>query len=208
MISGFIAKKGQMTNIYQPDGTRIAVTKFVCLPLIVTQVKTKVKDGYQSVQVAYGTRNKLDNSTSSRLAKVKLDIKPQHFKEFKLTTDQIPEVGNAISADLVFTVGETVDATGTSKGHGFAGVIKRHGFQRQPVSGGQSDRVRAPGAIGAQTPGKVIKGKKMPGHFGNVISTITNLTIISIDKDKNELLVKGSVPGSFNSWVTISKLKA
>jgi len=208
MISGFIAKKGPMTNIYQEDGTRIAVTKFICQPLIVTQVKTKAKDGYVSVQIAYGTRNKLDNSTSTRLAKVKLDIKPQHFKEFMLTSDQIPEVGNSITADTVFTVGETIDATGTSKGHGFAGVIKRYGFQRQPVSGGQSDRVRAPGAIGAQTPGKVIKGKKMPGHYGNKTMTVTHLTVVAIDKDKNELLVKGSVPGSLNSWVTISKLKA
>lgn len=208
MISGFIAKKAGMTNIYQPDGTRISVTKFTCLPLIVTQVKTLEKDGYQSVQVAYGNRNKLDKATSARLAKVKLDIKPQHFKEFDLTTDQIPEVGTSITADSVFTEGEIIDATGTSKGHGFAGVIKRYGFQRQPVSGGQSDRVRAPGAIGAQTPGKVVKGKKMPGHYGNKTMTVTNLTVISIDKDKNELLVKGSTPGCLNSWVTISKVKA
>jgi len=208
MISGFIAKKGQMTNIFQPDGTNIAVTKLICLPLVITQIKTKAKDGYQSVQIAYGTRNKLDKATSARLAKNKLDIKPQHFKEFDLTSEQIPEVGNTISADTVFTVGEIVDVTGVSKGHGFAGVIKRYGFQRQPVTGGQSDRVRAPGAIGAQTPGKVIKGKKMPGHYGNVNKTVTNLTIIAINQDKNELLVKGPVPGSFNSWVTISKLKA
>lgn len=205
MISGFIAQKGQMTNIFTPEGKRIAVTKCLVKPLTVTQVKTVDKDGYQSVQVAYGTKKHLDKATSSRLQKLKLDFNPQHFQEFKLTSEMIPEVGSQITVDSVLKTGDSIDVAGTSKGRGFAGVIKRYGFQRQPVSGGQSDRVRAPGAIGAQTPGKVIRGKKMPGHYGNVSKTITGLKIIALNSETNEILISGSIPGAFHSWVTIKK---
>ena len=205
MITGFIAKKGQMTNIYTPEGKRIAVTKLIVKPLTVSQVKSVDKDGYQAIQVAYGTKKRLDKATTAKVTKLKLDFNPQYFQEFKLTSETIPEVGSKITVDTVLTVGDSVDLTGISKGRGFAGVIKRYGFQRQPVSGGQSDRVRAPGAIGAQTPGKVIKGKKMPGHYGNVTMTVSGLKIIALNTETNEILVSGSVPGSFNSWVTIKK---
>jgi large subunit ribosomal protein L3 len=205
MISGFIAKKGSMTNIYTPEGKRIAVTSCIVSPLTVTQIKTKEIDGYVAVQVAYGNRKRLDQSTSGKLKKLKLDITPQKFKEFELVAETSPEVGTQITVDSVLTVGETVNVTGVSKGHGFAGVIKRYGFRRQPVSGGQSDRVRAPGSIGAQTPGKVIKGKKMPGHYGNKVKHIGNLQVVAINTEKNEILISGSVPGHLNSWVTICK---
>ncbi len=205
MISGFIAKKGQMTSVYTPEGKRIAVTKCTIAPLTVTQVKSIEKDGYSAIQVAFGLRKRLDKATSGKLSKLKLDITPQHFQEFQLTADTAPEVGAQITADAVFTVGEKIDVVGVTKGHGFAGVIKRYGFQRQPVSGGQSDRVRAPGAIGAQTPGKVIKGKKMPGHYGNVKKNVANLKIFAIDTVKNEILISGPVPGHLNTWVSIYK---
>jgi len=205
MITGFIAKKGPMTNVYTADGKRIAVTTCIVKPLTVTQLKNVEKDGYTAVQVAYGTRKRLDQATSKKISKLKLDISPARFQEFSLATETLPEVGSTIAVDTVFAVGDTVKVLGVSKGHGFAGVIKRYGFRRQPVSGGQSDRVRAPGAIGAQTPGKVIKGKKMPGHYGNVNKLVSNLKIVSINTDKNELYVSGSFPGSINSWVTIYK---
>jgi large subunit ribosomal protein L3 len=205
MISGFIAKKGPMTNTYLEKGKRISVTKLIVKPVVVSQIKTIDKDGYSAVQVAFGTKKRLDQSTSKKVKKLKLDFNPQRFQEFDLTSETVPEIGNSITVDSVLAVGETVDVTGISKGRGFAGVIKRYGFRRQPVSGGQSDRVRAPGAIGAQTPGKVIKGKKMPGHYGNKTKTVTNLKIISINPETNELLVSGSVPGVINSWVTIKK---
>jgi large subunit ribosomal protein L3 len=205
MISGFIAKKGQMTNVYTPEGKRITVTKCVVSPMVVTQVKTAEKDGYQAIQIAYGTKKYLDNATSKKISKLKLDIKPQHFAEFDLTAETAPEIGAQITVDSVLTVGDNVSVIGVSKGHGFAGVIKRYGFQRQPVTGGQSDRVRAPGAIGAQTPGKVIKGKKMPGHYGNKIKNIKNLKVISINPELGEVYVSGSIPGALNSWVTIQK---
>lgn len=204
MISGFLVKKGQMTSVYTEDGKRIAVTKCVAQPLKVTQVKSVEKDGYQSIQVAYGAKKHLDQATESKLSKINLDIKPQSFKEFSLTSDQPVEVGSDIAIESVFAAGDIIDVTGISKGHGFAGVVKRHGFKKQPLLGA-SNYVRHPGSIGAQTPGKVVKGKKMPGHFGVDTVTISGLQIFSINPDTKEILIKGSVPGSFNSWVTLKK---
>ncbi|MBP9817279.1 50S ribosomal protein L3 [Candidatus Shapirobacteria bacterium] len=189
MINGYIAQKSFMTSVYTPEGKRIAVTTLNVTPLSVTQVKTLEKDKYSAVQISYGTKKKLDK------------------KEFDLVADTAPAVGDKIDISLVFAPGDELSATGTSKGRGFAGVIKRYGFQRQPVSGGQSDRVRAPGAIGAQTPGKVLKGKKMPGHYGNKTKTISGLKIIAVNTEKQQIFVSGSVPGHFNSWVTLSKTK-
>lgn len=194
-----------MTSIFTENGKRIAVTKCTASPLVVTQIKNTEKDGYQAVQVAYGQRKKLDQSTSSKLNKLKIEGTPKGFQEFALTSDQTPEIGSQISIDTIFTVGEKIDATGISKGRGFAGVIKRHGFKKQPLLGA-SDRVRHPGSIGAQTPAKVVRGKKMPGHMGNVNKTVENLKIISINPETNEILISGSFPGHFNSWVTIQKI--
>ena len=205
MISGFLVKKGQMTSIYTEAGKRIAVTKCIAKPLTVTQIKNQEKDNYRAVQVAYGQRKKLDNSTSVKLNKLKIEISPKGFQEFDLISDQTPEIGSNISVDTVFTVGEEVDITGISKGRGFAGVIKRHGFKKQPIRG-SSDRVRHPGSIGAQTPSKVVRGKKMPGHMGNINKTVENLKIISINPENNEILISGSFPGHFNSWITITKV--
>jgi large subunit ribosomal protein L3 len=160
MISGFIVKKGQMTQIYTENGKRIAVTRCTAAPLKVTQIKTTDKDGYQAIQFAYGSKKNQDKPTSDKLKKIKVEISPKGFVEFKPLADTSLEVGADLSFDSVFQVGDKVDVTGISKGRGFAGVIKRHGFQRQPVTGGQSDRTRAPGAIGAQTPEKFSKVKK------------------------------------------------
>lgn len=206
MITGFLARKGPMTNVYTADGKRIAITTCTVLPLTVTQIKNQEKDGYSSVQIAFGVRKRLDQATAKKMTKLKLDILPQKFQEFSLSTETIPEVGTQITIDSVLSVGDNIKAVGVTKGHGFAGVIKRYGFRRQPVSGGQSDRVRAPGAIGAQTPGKVIKGKKMPGHYGNKVKSISGLKVIAINSEKNELLVSGSIPGHLNTWVTIYKI--
>ena len=206
MISGFLVKKGQMTSVFTPNGQRISVTKCKALPLKVIQIKTVEKDGYSSVQIAFDSKKNLDQATSKKISKLKLDIKPRFFKEFKLTSDQIPEVGSDIAIDAVFNNNDSVDVTGISKGRGFAGVVKRHGFKKQPILG-SSDRVRRPGSIGAQTPGKVVKGKKMPGHYGNVSQTVLNLKIFSIDLEKQEVSIIGSIPGSINSWVTLKKTK-
>lgn len=205
MISGFVVKKQKLTSVYTSKGARIAVTECLALPLTVTQLKTKEKDGYQSVQVAYGQKKHLDKATLAKISHLKLKITPQYFREFFPVTEELPKVGDQISIDSVLVPGDKISVTGKSKGRGFAGVIKRHGFQRQPVTGGQSDRTRAPGAIGAQTPGKVIKGKKMPGHFGNHTATVSHLQVISIDKDNSKIFITGGLPGAFNSWLILTK---
>ena len=184
MISGFLTQKKFMTSVFSDDGKRVAVTVLEAKPLTVNRLRTLEKDGYQAVQVK-NIKNKLS--------------------EFKSVSETIPELKAQITVDSVFTPGDQVSATSKSKGRGFAGVIKRWGFHRQPVTGGQSDRVRAPGSIGAQTPGKVIRGKKMPGHYGNKTATVTHLRIVKIDKEQNLLYVSGAVPGHVNSWVVITK---
>ena len=193
-----------MTSVYTPDGKRIAVTKCIAKPLKVTQIKTTDKDGYQSIQVAGGSKKRINKATTGKMVKLSLDIKPSFFKEFKLVSDQIPTIGDEIAIESVFNNGDIVDITGTSKGRGFAGVVKRHGFKKQPLLGA-SNYVRRPGSIGAQTPGKVVKGKKMPGHFGVDTVTVSSLEIISINPETKEILIKGSIPGSFNSWITLKK---
>ena len=186
MISGFLTQKKFMTSIFTDDGKRVGVTVLEAKPLTVNRLRTLEKDGYAAIQLK-STKNKLI--------------------EFKSTSETDPELKTEVTVDSVFTPGDQVSATSQSKGRGFAGVIKRHGFRRQPVSGGASDRVRAPGSIGAQTPGKVIKGKKMPGHYGNATATVTNLKIVKIDKEQNLLYVSGGLPGHVNSWVVITKSK-
>ena len=185
MISGFIAQKKSMTSLYSEDGKRVAVTVLEAKPLIVSRLRTQEKDGYQAVQTKTH-QNKLH--------------------EFKASTETMPEIKAEITVDSIFAAGDQVSATAKSKGRGFAGVIKRWGFHRQPVTGGQSDRVRAPGSIGAQTPGKVVRGKKMPGHYGNKNATVSNLKVFKVDKENNLLFITGAVPGHINSWVLISKL--
>jgi len=185
MIQGYIAQKKSMSNIYNDKGKRIAVTALLAKPVKVTLLRNKKRDGYDAVQVTYG-------------AKGHIEFPPSNL-------ETLPEVNSEITPELVFAVNDDVSVTAKTTGHGFAGVIKRHGFHRQPVSGGQSDRVRAPGSIGAQTPGKVIRGKKMPGHYGNKNMTVTHLKIVSFDQQNNLIYVSGSVPGHLNSWVTITK---
>jgi len=185
MITGFIAQKKSMSNIYNDKGQRLAVTALLAKPVKVSLLRNKLRDGYDAVQVAYGKKG--------------------HMEFEAANVESLPQVNSEITPEIVFAINDNISVTAKSKGRGFAGVIKRHGFRRQPVSGGQSDRVRAPGAIGAQTPGKVIRGKKMPGHYGNKNMTVINLKIVSFDTDKNLIYVSGSVPGHLNSWVTITK---
>ncbi len=196
-----------MSRHFLENGRQISVSVCSYQPLVVTQIKTPDKDGYSAVQVAYGQRKNNDRATAEKLKKLKIDIKPLKFQEFELANPaDVPKVGAEITPDTILKEGDLVNVAGTTKGHGFSGVIKRHGFHRGPVTGGQSDRVRAPGSIGAQTPGKVVKGKKMPGHYGHIKKTVPNLKIISVDTQLNQIIISGSVPGHYNSWVTIYKI--
>lgn len=193
-----------MTSIFDEKGNRVAVTICQAKPLTVTQIKNLEKDKYEAVQVAFGDKKNINSAVSGKLKKNKLDIKPKNFKEFKKTSEEELTVGSQIAIDSVFAKDEIISVTGISKGKGYAGVIKKHGFKKQPIRG-SSNYVRHPGAIGAQTPSKVVKGKKMPGHMGNISKTISGLKIFDVKKDTNEILICGSIPGAYNSWITISK---
>jgi len=195
MKKGIIGKKVGMTQIFNEEGKVIPVTVIEAGPCVVAQVKTVETDGYNAVQMGFGDikEKKLIKPIKGHFAKVNLTPKKQ-LKEFKLDDISNITVGDELKADI-FVVGEKVDIQGTTKGKGFQGVIKRHGQHRGPMTHGSMYH-RRPGSMGAtSTPGRVFKGKKLPGHMGVTTVTIQNLEVIRVDMDKNVLLVRGSVPG-------------
>ena len=204
-MSGLIGKKIGMTSTYSEIGKNIPCTIIEVGPCVVTQVKTKETDGYDAVQLGFG--EKKEKRTNKALAghfKKSGSAAKRIVQEFKGFEDKKP--GDVITVDL-FEEGEWVDVVGFSKGKGFQGVVKRHGFagvgQR---THGQHNRERAPGSIGAaSTPSKVIKGMKMAGQTGNARTTIQNLRIVKVLADKNLLVVKGAIPGAKGSIVSVNK---
>jgi len=206
-MPGLLAKKLGMTNIYSEDGQIIPVTVLEAGPCTVYAVKNIDKDGYESVQLGFGEKKdkKVNKPQSEQFKKVNLKA-PQFLKEFRnFETGQL-KVGDEIKADL-FKIGDKVKVSGKSKGKGFQGVVKRHGFGG--VGGtthGQSDRVRAPGSIGASSyPSRVFKGQKMAGRKGYENVTTRNLKVVKVLSDKNIIMIKGAVPGSVNTIVAINK---
>ena len=196
MKKGIIGKKVGMTQIFDEKGNVIPVTAIETEGNIVAQIKTVETDGYQSIQLGYGdVKDKhINKPEAGHFAKAKLPNK-KHLREFRLDSVENYKVGDEVKVDI-FEAGEKVDIQGTSKGKGFQGVIKRHGQHRGPMGHGSMYH-RRPGSMGAtSTPGRVFKGKKLPGHMGRVTVTIQNLEIVKVDTDKNVLLVKGSVPGA------------
>ena len=196
MKKGIIGKKVGMTQIFDEKGNVIPVTAIETEGNIVAQIKTVETDGYQSIQLGYGdVKDKhINKPEAGHFAKAKLPNK-KHLREFRLDSVENYKVGDEVKVDI-FEAGEKVDIQGTSKGKGFQGVIKRHGQHRGPMGHGSMYH-RRPGSMGAtSTPGRVFKGKKLPGHMGKVTVTIQNLEIVKVDTDKNVLLVKGSVPGA------------
>lgn len=188
MIEGIIGKKLGMTQIYSDEGVSEGITVIQAGPCIVTQVKTMEKDGYNAVQLGF------------REAK-----KKSYRREFAVSTDKPLEPGQTIDVSI-FKAGDRVDITGTSKGKGFAGGVKRYHFNGGPRTHGQSDRWRAPGSVGAgTTPGKVFKGLRMAGHMGARRVTALNLEVVEADSARNILLIKGAVPGMTNGLVLIRK---
>ncbi len=195
MKKGILAKKIGMTQIFLEDGKMLPVTVLEAGPCTVIQKKTVETDGYNAVKVAFGDiREKLVNKPKKgEFAKANVEVK-RYMKEFRLDDVSNINVGDEIKVD-VFAAGDTVDASGITKGHGFQGNIKRHGQHRGPMSHGSMYH-RRPGSMGATSdPGRVYKGKKLPGHMGSVKVTIINLDVVKVDADKNLLFVKGSVPG-------------
>lgn len=205
-MKGILGKKVGMTQVFNDEGEAIPVTVIEAGPCYVTQVRTEENDGYRAVQIGF-EEVKPKRLTKAQLGHLeKADLPPlRYVREFRLSDDEIGdyELGQRLDVS-VFEPGQLVDVTGKSKGRGFAGAVKRHGFKRQPKTHGQSDRERAPGAAGAGTdPGRVFKGKRMPGRMGNDRVTIQNLEIVIVDPERNLLAVKGSVPGARNGLLTI-----
>ncbi len=195
MKKAILGRKVGMTQIFDENGKVIPVTVVEAGPCTVVQVKTKDSDGYEAVQLGFGEvkEKKLIKPTKGHFAKASVTPK-KYLREFRLEEVSY-NVGDEIKADI-FTAGETVDVTGTTKGKGFQGVIKRHGQSRGPMGHGSMYH-RRPGSMGStSTPGRVFKGKNLPGHMGVETVTIENLEIVKVDLDKNVLLIKGSVPGN------------
>ena len=209
MKKAIIGKKLGMTQIFDEKGNVVPVTVIEAGPCVVAQVKTVETDGYNAIQLGYGEvkAKHINKPQAGHFAKSKLENK-KHLREFRLEDISNFKVGDEIKAD-VFAKGEKVDIQGTSKGKGFQGVIKRHGQHRGPMGHGSMYH-RRPGSMGpTSTPGRVFKGKKLPGHMGSVTVTIQNLDVVAVDMDKNVILVKGSVPGAKGAILKIkSAVKA
>ena len=196
MNKGLIGKKLGMTQIFDEQGKVIPVTVIEAGPCVVAQVKTVESDGYNAIQLGFGDvkESKINKPEKGHFAKSKLTPK-KHLREFRLDSVENINVGDELKADT-FTAGDQLDIQGTSKGKGFQGVIKRHGQSRGPMGHGSMYH-RRPGSMGpTSTPGRVFKGKKLPGHMGRVTVTIQNLDVVKVDMDKNVILIKGSVPGA------------
>ena len=204
-----LGKKIEMTQRFAEDGKFIPVTLVEVGPCVVTQVKTKEKDGYEGVQIGFGFTRRLSKSVKGHLK----DLGSfRYLREFRIPDGKFSLLGSDSEVVLekgakfdaaIFKTGDVVSATGTSKGRGFAGVVKRHHFKGQPATRGTKDQVRMPGSIGATWPQHVVKGTRMAGRMGNDRIFVNNLEIIEVIPERNILMVKGAIPGARNSLVII-----
>ena len=203
MSKTIIGRKVGMTQIFDEKGSVIPVTVIEAGPCNVVQVKTVETDGYNAIQLGFGDvkEHKVNKPEMGHFKKASVKAQ-KHLREFRVEDLSAVKVGDVIKVDS-FVEGDVVDIQGTSKGHGFQGVIKRHGQSRGPMGHGSMYH-RRPGSMGStSTPGRVFKGKKLPGHMGVETVTIQNLKVVSVDLDKNVILVKGSVPGNKGSILKI-----
>jgi large subunit ribosomal protein L3 len=202
-MKGLIGKKIGMTQIFDEAGVALPVTVIEAGPCYVTQVRTHEVDGYSAVQLGFGETHP-KRLTGGQLGHLKVnDLPPlRYLREFRIKNPEVA-VGDKVTVEN-FDLGERVDITGTTKGKGFQGGVKRHGFRGGPKTHGQSDRLRAPGSAGAgTTPGRVFKGKRMPGQMGNVRTTSQGLKVVLVDADRNLIGVMGAVPGAKGGLVMI-----
>jgi len=206
MKIGLIGRKRGMTRVFTESGESIPVTVIEAGPNRVTQVKTEENDGYRAVQITTGTRRTslLNKPQIGKFTAAGVEA-GEGLWEFRLPEGQGSDLENGFEFTVsMFEAGEKVDVTGTSKGKGFAGAVKRHNFRTQDATHGNSLSHRAPGSIGQnQSPGRVFKGKKMAGHMGDVQVTTQNLEVVRVDADRNLLLIKGAVPGAPGGHVTV-----
>jgi len=203
MIPGIIGKKIGMSQVFSDSGKVEAVTVIEAGPCLVTQIKTADKEGYNAVQLGFSNAKKLNKAEQGHLKELG---KLKKLREFRVDDTAEMKVGDQVDVSQ-FKTGDVVNVTGVSKGKGFSGVVKRHGFHGGPKTHGQTDRHRAPGAIGATTsPGRVLKGMRMAGHMGAERVTQKGLTVYKTDPEHNLLLVQGAVPGAKNGLLLISKV--
>lgn len=206
MTLGLVGRKVGMTRVFDEQGVSVPVTVLEMTANRVTQLKTKATDGYTAVQVTFGQKkaNRVNKAQAGHFAKAGVEA-GRGLVEFDISEEKLNELqaGTEITVSI-FEAGQLVDVTGTSKGKGFSGTIKRHNFDSQRTSHGNSRSHRVPGSIGmAQDPGRVFPGQRMAGQYGNTRSTVQNLEIVRVDIERNLLLVKGAVPGSINSDVVV-----
>ena len=206
MTLGLVGRKVGMTRVFTEQGVSVPVTVLEMSPNRVTQVKSKDTDGYAAVQVTFGQKkaNRVNKAEAGHFAKAGVEA-GRGLHEFALTEEKLAElkVGDEVTV-AIFEAGQFVDVTGTSKGKGFAGTIKRHNFGSQRASHGNSRSHRVPGSIGMnQDPGRVFPGKRMAGQYGNTTVTVQRLEVVRVDAERNLLLVKGAVPGAANGDVVV-----
>lgn len=202
---GLLGRKIGMTRVFTAEGISIPVSVVEVSPNSVSQIKTADNDGYSAVQLTGGTikPNKVSKPMAGHFAKAEVTAGDMQT-EFRIDSEDAYTLGQLISIADVFSAGQYVDVTGTSKGKGFAGTVKRHNFRTQDATHGNSRSHRVPGSIGQnQTPGKVFKGKKMAGHLGNVRCTVQTLEVVRVDSERNLILIKGAIPGAPGSKVQV-----
>ena len=208
MMKGLIGKKIGMTQIFDESGLAVPITLIEAGPCYVTQVRNPETDGYNAVQLGFG-EVKPKRLSGGQIGHLKSNELPplKYLREFRVKNSEVNE-GDKLEVGEVFSVGDRVDVVGTSKGKGFQGAVKRHGFRGGPKTHGQSDRQRATGSIGATTtPGRVFKGKRMPGHMGSERVTVQNLSVAYVDADRNLLGVRGAIPGPKGGVVVIREAR-
>jgi large subunit ribosomal protein L3 len=206
MTIGLIGRKLGVTQVFQGDGTMVAVSVLAIEPNTVTRLRTAERDGYTAVQLGTDGGRKITKPEAGQLKALPKGVQDlATIREFRVDTVDGYELGQSVALGDVFAEGDLVDVTGVSKGKGFAGQIKRHNFHRGPKTHG-SDHHREPGSIGpGTTPGRVYKGLKMAGHMGDDRVTIKKVRVVRADPDKNLLLVKGSLPGARGSLILVKK---
>jgi len=200
-----LGKKIEMSQIFKGDKV-IPVTKIQAGPCLVTQIKTQEKDGHEAIQLGFAKKRRNTKSLTGHLKKGSADKEyNRYLREFKTENNDL-KIGDKIKVDI-FAPGDKIKVVGTSKGKGFQGVVRRHGFHGASATHGTKDQERMPGSIGATGPARVFKGKKMPGRMGGKQITVKTLEIIEVIPEKNLLLVKGAVPGARNSLLEITQVK-
>lgn len=207
MAKGILGKKLGMTQIFEADGRLIPVTVVEAGPCVVLQNKTEETDGYNAVQIGFGEMKEKHTTKPMKGHFDKAGVAPVKFvRELRLSAPSEYTVGDKITADI-FAAGELIDASGVSRGKGFAGTIKRHNFARGPMKHGSKSH-REPGSMGPRhsgSGGRVIKGKKLPGRMGGVNATVQRLTVVKVDAERNLILVKGAIPGAAGSFVVLKE---